>query len=217
MSLWHAYSQGGQVFVCADSRVSIEEKGQHYRVSDKYRKLRCIGQKIVFMSGNVEFDIEFFSSLKSSDSIQRIQAKLMMLYQNYKKRFSMPLKFDITVAIILIEKQENVLYQMNSKEEFKLNRHIMQEQELFNMGAHSERATSYLTRLTRTYPQKTIPEIIQITYEKVADETVGGYLHSYVISQASIQRNTQKIRDRKSLRTWEGDVFPYECSDYDAI
>lgn len=99
MSLWHAYFQGNQVFVCADSRVSARVMEKSYYVTDKYKKIRVIGNKVIFVSGNVEVDQQLFNLIKADSSIRFIQRKVKKLYNEYNKKIS--LMIVLTLRLIL--------------------------------------------------------------------------------------------------------------------
>ncbi|MEK3716243.1 hypothetical protein [Paenibacillus sp. FSL R7-0333] len=217
MSLWHAYFQGNQVFVCADSRVSARVMEKSYYVTDKYKKIRVIGNKVIFVSGNVEVDQQLFNLIKADSSIRFIQRKVKKLYNEYNKKNQFNDCFDFAINIVTMEYGKATLYQLNHFDNFSMNRQVPSDCQLFNAGAHSEEARQHCQNIKLKNPTLDIPEVIRQAYEQVADETVGGALHCFLVSSTGIQKGISAIADNRQLAKWKGANFPYECDDWDYI
>lgn len=212
MSLCFSFFQGNQVFACADSRVSVRSDEQSYHVSDKYKKIRQIGNKVIFISGNVVYDIELFKIIASGHTPKQIQQLAKDLYN---RLLNHNFDDDVVINIFLMEDGKATYYQMNSKQGFVLNKQVPNEYQLYNVGQHSLRTLDYCRELRSTFPNMDITEIIFKSYEFVADESVGGFLHCFIISNEEIQRGIARIQDSKELIRWNGGRFPYEFKDFD--
>lgn len=98
-----------------------------------------------------------------------------------------------------------------------MNRQVPSDCQLFNAGAHSEEARQHCQNIKLKNPTLDIPEVIRQAYEQVADETVGGALHCFLVSSTGIQKAFLLLQIIGNLPKWKGANFPYECDDWDYI
>jgi hypothetical protein len=107
MSLCFSYFCNNQIFVCADSRVSVEVDGVNHFVTDNYKKIRRIGNKVIFISGEVEIVENIFKVINQDSSINSINESSKGAYFAY---ISENKEAHIAVCILTIENNEPSLY-----------------------------------------------------------------------------------------------------------
>ncbi|MBY3617999.1 hypothetical protein HGO21_00410 [Acinetobacter sp. CUI P1] len=210
MSLCFSYFGKNQIFVCADSRVCVGVKGENHHVTDDYRKIRRVGNKVLFISGEVEVAEKIFNNIGASSTVQDIKIEAEKEFRYYEKLHPHE-DAGIIVKILLMEKQMPAYYFLNSKD-FVLEKQDSSEGQIYSIGAHQEEAMAYCLGVQGCQSGIGIDEAIVSAYHHVADETVGGKLHCFMISNDGIAEGQSKIKDSKPLKKSRGRTFPYHCS-----
>lgn len=210
MSLCFSYFGKNQIFVCADSRVCIGVNGENYHVTDDYRKIRRVGNKVVFISGEVEVAEKIFNNIGASSTVQDIKIEAEKEFCYYEKLHPHE-DAGIIVKILLMEKQMPAYYFFNSKD-FVLTKQNSGEGKIYSIGSHQNEALAYCLDVQNRQPTLGIDEVIVSSYHHVADETVGGKLHCFMISNNGIAEGECKIKDSKPLKKAKGRRFPYHCT-----
>jgi hypothetical protein len=80
---------------------------------------------------------------------------------------------------------------------------------MYAIGAHQDEATKFCLQNKDVY--KTMNEVIEKSYDHVADEMVGGTLHCFLISNGAINEGKYPIKDSKQLKKCLTKEFPYHC------
>lgn len=222
MSLCTAFFDSGNILVCADSRVSSEVNGKHYFVTDHYNKIRKFGDKVVFISGEVEIVERIFGSIKKQTTIKQIVRNTKKYYTEFseKNKNSATYKgtkygIEIGVYVFKIENGIPIFYQMgysNNHNNGKLffERQVANDKQLSAVAAYSTKALPYIQNLVEKGME--LEKAILETYEHFSDEIVGGYLHTFIITKDNIIRRVEKIKDDKEYPKWQGMPFPYHSS-----
>ncbi|MBU5445677.1 hypothetical protein [Paenibacillus sp. MSJ-34] len=215
MSLCMAFIDQGKILVCADSRVSAEVDGKKYFVTDQYKKIRQVGDKVIFISGEVDILEKIFNAINEYSTIRMIQRKVKKFYDEFiLKHRDDPLYkntqfgIEIGVYIFTIENGKPVIYQMIYKNDFEVDRQEPGNKELFGVAAYSDKAVPYAQKLTAKMP---LEKALMNTYRHFANEIVGGYLHWFLIDINGISSKIEPIKDNKSLSKWQGRPFPYHA------
>ncbi|OMC76792.1 hypothetical protein BK125_17210 [Paenibacillus odorifer] len=210
MSLCFSYFGKNQIFVCADSRVCIGVNGENHHVTDDYRKIRRVGNKVLFISGEVEVAEKIFNNIGASSTVQDIKIKAEKEFRYYEKLHPHE-DAGIIVKILLMEKQMPAYYFFNSKD-FVLEKQDSSEGQIYSIGAHQKEAMAYCLGVQSRQSGIGVDEAIISAYHHVADETVGGNLHCFLISNDGIAEGQGEIEDSKLLKKANGRTFPYHCT-----
>lgn len=212
MSLCFSFFGKNQIFVCADSRVCIGVDGEHYHVTDDYRKIRRVGDKVIFISGDVEMVERIFNSINNSSSVRDIKNVTKWKFHEYEKQLPQDDGgLGLVVKILMMENRNPVYYFFNSKD-FVLTKQNSNEGQIYAIGAHQREAMAYCLGVQNHQPSLGIDEVIASAYRHVADKTVGGKLNYFLISNDGIAEGQGVIEDSKLLRKANGRIFPYHCS-----
>ncbi|MFB5269114.1 hypothetical protein ACE41H_20325 [Paenibacillus enshidis] len=207
MSLCFSYFDEDKIFVAADSRVSVSVNGVFYFVTDKYKKIRRIGDKVIFFSGDVDLAEWIFNSVNERSTLKSIEQSV----QDNFHEFNMKCASDdsgFVMKILLMEQGKPAYFFMNSQD-LKLRKQGSSKGQIYSMGANQGEALAHCLKIREQF--EGIDEAIYRSFEYVADETVGGTLYCYIISNDGIVEGQGKIKDNKPLRTYKGRVFPYHC------
>lgn len=210
MSLCFSYFGKNQIFVCADSRVSITVSGEDYHVTDDYRKIRRVGDKIIFISGDVEMVERIFNNINNSSSVRDIKNVAKWEFHEYEKQLPQD-DGGLVVKILMMENRNPVYYFFNSND-FVLTKQNSNEGQIYAIGAHQREAMAYCLGVQNRQSHIGVDEAIVSAYHHVADETVGGKLHCFMISNDGIAEGEDEIKDRKPLKKAKGRTFPYHCT-----
>ncbi|WP_336772654.1 hypothetical protein [Paenibacillus sp. MMO-58] len=209
MSLCFSYFEESSVFVAADSRVAVKVKGSYYFVTDEYKKIRRIRDKVIFYSGNdVEFAEMLFEKFHESHSIHSIYNLVKKMNKDhstkYREKYDVELEF--VIQILTMERGKPALYFINSKD-LKLEKKDSGKGQLYAIGAKQNEALSYCLEIKEKF--EGINEAIIRSFEHVADETIGGILNCFIISNEGIREGKAVIKDSRTLRKCENVHFPY--------
>ncbi|GGG82020.1 hypothetical protein [Paenibacillus radicis (ex Gao et al. 2016)] len=207
MSLCFSYFDDDKIFVASDSRVSITVNGKHYFVTDKYKKIRKIGDKVIFFSGDVELAERMFNRINEKSSLKSIEHNVQKTFTETKKK--QPKDDTGFVIKILMMKLGKPAYYFINSEDLLLTKQDSSKGKIYAMGANQEEALAYCLEIKGQY--EGIEEAILKSYEYVADEAIGGTLHCFIISKDGIMEGQAVINDSRPLRTYEGRAFPYHC------
>lgn len=211
MSLCFAFYQGNKILVCADSRVSIEVNGKKYHVTDKYRKIRQFGNKVIFISGVVDVVESVFSSIKNNQTIEDIVKIARSSYASYKANLKSDFDSRTTIQVFTMENKRTVKYQFHTEDDFQIERLEPLDCSIYSAGGRSPEAMDYIIKLKQSNESLSIEEAIAKTFEHFADETIGGNLHWFIIDEHVIANSISKIKESKKLEKYVGNPFPYHC------
>lgn len=204
LSLCVSFYLNGNIYVFADTRVSAYKNGRSYYVHDNYNKLRQVGDKVVFTSGELDICDNLFAAINERSTVEDIAEAARKAYNDFKRAnpdYDVG-KFGIEFGAYVhaIEDGVPVYYQLRYIDDFKVERHVPNNQELFAVAARSEEALAHIAKLAgRNIP---IDTAIMRTYERLANEVIGGKLVRYTIMPNAIERLVRPIRDGKPLRMW---------------
>ncbi|WGU92045.1 hypothetical protein QJQ58_15645 [Paenibacillus dendritiformis] len=220
MSLCVSFYDDNKLLVCADSRVSSEVEGNNYLVTDEYKKIRQVGDKVIFISGEVEIAEDIFNSINEYSTIQMIKKRTKKCYEEFAKLHknvpgyqNTEYGIEIGVYIFTFEDGVPVIYQMgfskiHNNGEFIFERQIPNHKQLSAVAAKSDEALPYAQKLTKRMP---LERAILKTYEHFACEIIGGNLHSYLIDSTGIRFKTEKIKENRKYPKWQGRAFNFHA------
>lgn len=217
MSLCMSYYDDDKIFVCADSRVSAQKDGKYYVVTDDYKKIRLIGNKAIFLSGNLQLVEHLFNSINEQSTIYSIQCNAKRLYKefiefNKDNQLIKNLKFGVELGVYIhtFEKGIPVFYQMSHDDDFEIDMTEVKTQKLFAVAAHSDKAPELVKQ--RVDEGISINNAILETYNQLTDEVVGGKLHWYYLqSKREVLEGQIQLKDTQVFSKWTDTSFPYHC------
>ncbi|MGG6309992.1 hypothetical protein [Paenibacillus macerans] len=204
MSLCVSFYLNGNIYVFADTRVSAYKNGRSYYVHDNYNKLREVGDKVVFTSGELEICENLFAVINERSTVEDIAEAARKAYNDFKRanpdydggKFGI----EFGAYVHAIEDGVPVYYQLRYIDDFKIERQVPNNQELFAVAARSEEALAHIAKLAgRNIP---IDTAILRTYERLANEVIGGNLVRYTVKPGGVECVVRPIRDTKPLRMW---------------
>jgi hypothetical protein len=204
LSLCVSFFLDGNIYVYADSRVSAYTDGRSYYVHDNYNKLREVGDKVVFTSGELEICDNLFAAIDERSTVDDIAEAARKVYNDFKRANpdydGGKYGIEFGAYVHAIEDGVPVYYQLRYIDDFKVERRVPNNQELFAVAGRSEEALAYIAKLAR----KGVPidDAIMRTYEHLANEFIGGKLVRYTVSPGAVERLVRPIRDTKPLRMW---------------
>lgn len=221
MSLCIIHSNGNGLLVCGDSRVSTcDQNNNHFVVHDNYRKVRQFGNKVIFFLGSLGIaGLDFFNMVNDEDTIEQIVNKAKKVYNDHTvsikyhekeaRKANPNYQGDYAINIFTIEDEKIIIYQLIHNDDWQLYRQDLTGQNGFMaVGAHRDKAYPYASKIYKNEPHKSIKQIILETYEYLADERVGGFMHCFIVVPGYIgQDKTEKIRDNKVLKRYDSIDF----------
>ncbi|MCH1641815.1 hypothetical protein MJ257_17100 [Paenibacillus timonensis] len=204
MSLCVSFYLNGNIYVFADTRVSAYKNGRSYYVHDNYNKLREVGDKVVFTSGELEICENLFAVINERSTVEDIAEAARKAYNDFKRANpdydGGKYGIEFGAYVHAIEDGVPVYYQLRYIDDFKVERRVPNNQELFAVAGRSEEALAYIAKLAgKGVP---IDDAIMRTYEHLANEFIGGKLVRYTVSPSAVERLVRPIRDTKPLRMW---------------
>ncbi|WP_312149874.1 hypothetical protein [Paenibacillus odorifer] len=170
-----------------------------------------MGDKIIFISGDVEMVERIFNSINNSSSVRDIKNVAKWEFHEYEKQQLQDDDDGIVVKILMMENRKPVYYFFNSKD-FVLTKQNSNEGQIYSIGAHQKEAMEYCLDVQSGQPALGIDEVIVNAFHHIADETVGGKLHCFMISNDGIAEGQIEIKDSKPLKKAKGIYFPYHCT-----
>ncbi|MFK4166633.1 hypothetical protein ACI2LM_10240 [Paenibacillus lautus] len=204
MSLCVSLYLNGEIFAYADSRVSAYMDGRSYHVHDEFDKIRQVGDKVVFTSGDLSLCEALYEIINERSTIEEIAAAARKLYAEFKAAHpnydNGEFGVEFGVYIHVIEDDTPVYYQLRYIDDFKPDRQEPGNQEIFAVAGRSAEALEHIA----SYFSRNIPvdKAIHRTYERLANEIIGGNLVRYKLRPGGIERDIRSIRDTKPLLKW---------------
>lgn len=204
MSLCVSFYLDGNIYVYADSRVSAYENGKSYYVHDDYNKLRLVGDKVIFTSGELDICNRLYAAINERSTVAEIAEAARQSYADFKRANpdydGGKYGIEFGAYVHAIEDGVPVYYQLRYIDDFKVERQVPNNQELLAVAGRSEEALAYIAKLIgRNVP---IDKAILRTYEHLANEFIGGNLVRYTVMPGGVERLVRPIRDTKPLRMW---------------
>jgi len=150
MSLCVSLFNEGNIHVWADSRVSTEIDGKSYLVTDEFQKIRQIGDKVIFISGDAELGVQVFDAIKPDNSIELIRDIARGYYKEYfkanKDNQAAQEGHGIELGLYIFTLESNVptFYQMHYGNDFEIDRHEPVDKQIFTVAAHSTEALAFI-------------------------------------------------------------------------
>lgn len=198
MSLCCSFYSSGQLFVCADSRVSIKVNGLHYFVSDDYKKIRRFGNMIVFISGKVDTVERIFRMIRWNESIEQIQMKSKSVHSELGLEEKSYEEAGFVVEAFTFENDKPIHFSFNSND-FIINKNKRTEGSISAIGAHQTEAVANFLKLAQLHKASTLDAVVQ-SFEAVVDEAVGGTLFCFMLKNGEIIEGSVVLKDTKPLR-----------------
>lgn len=205
MSLCVSYYLNGEIFAYADSRVSAYMDGVSYHVHDDFEKMRQIGDKVVFTSGDLSLCEALYTTINTGSTIEDIASAARMLYTEFTATHpdydngDYGVEFGIYVHVI--EDGTPVYYQLRYKDDFEPDRQEPGSQDMFAVAGRSDEALEHIASYVNR--DISVDKGIHRTYERLANETIGGNLVRFTIKPDGIERDVRPIRESKPLRKWQ--------------
>ena len=215
MSLCVSLFNAGNIHVWADSRVSTEIDGKSYLVTDEFQKIRQIGDKVIFISGDAELGIQVFDAIKPDNSIELIRDIARGYYKEYFKANKDNLAaqeghgIELGLYIFTLESDIPAFYQMHYGNDFEIDRQEPEDKQIFTVAAHSTEALTFIGKQLRGDGAIDIDKVVSSTYEHLADEIVGGYLHAFLVSKRGIFSSVSRINEKRTYPKWRGRPFRF--------
>ncbi|WP_110930597.1 hypothetical protein [Paenibacillus bouchesdurhonensis] len=204
MSLCVSFYLDGSIYAYADTRVSACKNGVSYHVHDEYNKLRQVGNKVIFTSGELEICDSLFAAIDERSTVADIADAARKSYTEFKS--ANPHydggKFGIEFGayVHVIEDGTPAYYQLRYIDDFKIDRQVPNNQEIFAVAGRSQEALASIDKLL----QRGIPvdRAILRAYERLTNETIGGNLVRYTVTPSDIKSHIRPIRESRPLRKW---------------
>lgn len=216
MSLCVSLFNEGNIHVWADSRVSTEIDGVSYLVTDEFQKIRQIGDKVIFISGDAELAVQVFEAIKPESSIELIRDIARGYYKEYfKANKDNPAAqegfgIELGLYIFTLERGVPVFYQIHYKNDFEIDRQEPNDKQIFTVAARSSEALAYIgEQLSSSGDVVDIDKVVASTYEHLADECIGGYLHGFLISKRGISSSVRRVKEKGTYPKWRGRPFRF--------
>ncbi|WP_213616521.1 hypothetical protein [Paenibacillus lactis] len=178
--------------------------GKCYHVHDGFEKLRQIGDKVVFTSGDLSLCEALYETINADSKIEDIASAARKLYAEFSAANpnydNGEFGVEFGVYIHVIEGGTPVYYQLRYNDDFKPDRQEPGNQDLFAVAGRSDEALEHIS----SYMNRSIPvdKGIHRTYERLANETIGGNLVRFTIKPGGIERDIRPIRESRPLRKW---------------
>lgn len=217
MSLCTSLFMDGKIHVWADSRVSTEVNGKNYLVTDDYKKIRQVGNKVIFISGDADLAERVFMRIKPDSSIEVIRNRARSHYNEFvringsKPAYQTEHGIGLGIYVFTIETTVPVFYQMHHKNDFEIDRQEPEDKQIFTVAARSDEALEYIGELTSRGGAIDIDEVVMTTYEHLANEFIGGRLYSFLVTAQGIYSVAKEIKEKRSYPKWRGRQFPYRA------
>ncbi|WP_100408455.1 hypothetical protein [Bacillus solitudinis] len=203
MSLCLVYMNKDKAVISGDSRGSIEQNGEFYRLNDDAQKVFKIGDKIIFTSGVCLLIDPILEEFKNSDNqsienLVQISKKTNIEKQNIYNSLFDESKRLLEMLIITFENRNAVIYNISSEQNFNILKYNGEKSNsLITIGTHTEKAGNVF----KTYIENDgVYASIKQAYNSVADEQVGGILTIYEMTNDNIKKEQFDIHTSKKLK-----------------
>lgn len=204
------------IVIGADTRMCASLDGNEaYWMSDDVKKLHYIGGYAIFTSGVVMLCDGVIERFKESDktieSLQQILREETLMFNLVHPNIGKELPagiLDITVVGTETYRNQkiNVLYNMNSQDDYELMTYIGTEKtNVITVGYHANRAQVLTRVLMKTNKYYNVEDMYRMVYEHLADEKVGGNLDLiyFEANSKTVEQTTLSIKDKRELKTFE--------------
>ena len=191
MSCCLIFQDKDNVYMGADSAISTNIEGTFYRIEDDKNKIFKFDNGIMFCSGEVFYVEKVINSIKNNKNkieLEKISAFL--------KSESFPKDDFFHVEIILYLYDNYNLYQISEYNNFDIIEYLPPEQgiRLFAIGMNSEKCRDIATQEYKN--GEGVVDIFKNTFNKMANEQIGGYLYMYKISKNEAKEYRTKLIEK---------------------
>jgi len=213
MSLCVALQQKNELFMCGDSRMSVNIDGKKYRWNDNYNKIEQIGNMVIFKGGNAEImniilDRFKCSKDKSIDSFNNICKNEFTKFVNLNYRKGIEFKpfsetNNITIGAIigLFEKDIPILYCTSDALNFEVIRVELPEEKEINdvfFGVQCDEARKIYTECNFDFNDfGNVFNNYKTIFEGVTGTEIGGTLTVYHITKDKIEKKQCGLQNPK--------------------
>lgn len=190
-----------QVFISADSAVSVTIDGVIYRAGTSAQKLFHVDNSIIFCSGELEFCYKIMEEYRSQ-KYRNIESLRNLIYQSYTNE-----AIDIVVAEYVGEQTK--VTQLSPYNDF-----IPVVVTDLPVGALSVISAGIRTKEAHEISYKyllqgnKLESVYKDTYNQISFEGIGGMLYVYRVSKNGVQLHlTHQITEPNDMRIFSFDVF----------
>ncbi|MCL2837773.1 MAG: hypothetical protein FWE04_01715 [Oscillospiraceae bacterium] len=221
ISLFSFYFTKDYAAISADSRQSVFENGQYFKVHDNAQKLYKINDLIIAGAGRyyiIDKVIEEFSALNPTEQTPEILRQTALSICDRKAEILKALNMDesiieqelesneksceFCVFTYDMERQANVYYNFHSGYDFEVTEQVGDDRIALACAGYNNVEANRLFKELHDKHSSYLPLLFKKVYEGVSDGTVGGKL-IFIEMNNGIITNEQEIKltDNKPIRS----------------
>lgn len=200
-----------EIIMASDTRESTIINGKMF-ARGNINKMAIIHDKVIFGSGNKSLIQAVWNSYESQNdgSIEKLQEIAIKREQEFvdavgseyiEKHYIHPEgKMTLVLTVAMIENERPAIYHINSYNDFKIEKILPVPSNISVdvSGARCREAYDYI--INNSKPVANIIQLLQQTYENLANEGIGGMLQIYKINKYGIRLiNQSRIIDKKYI------------------
>lgn len=214
MSLCVLVQEEDRIIIGADSREAIKINGELYATGRSVEKIRVIGDKVIFSTGNSFVASSILDEFQTSgnfsiENLERIKDRHVTKFINEHGDRYFQSGYDESQVVGLVvcchQKGKSMVYAMSSQnsEVFKSIGDTIRLAD----GSRSDVALGVLKKYESNHQNADMIEAYEHVYNSLADEGIGGTLTIFVLDGAGIKFATRPIIDSRDIKMAAADLW----------